>query len=123
MLRHSTRVICALLFLTTAGHAQPSTSRGQISVAQVRAMLELFVLRPEVMQVVERRVAQWDEPARLASTARRVDEAAARAARRRPPAYPGAFAPEGGDAPCDQKEASLGGSTRPSPPSSRPPGI
>ncbi|WP_298268799.1 chlorophyllide reductase [uncultured Bradyrhizobium sp.] len=63
MLRHSTRVICALLFLTTAGHAQPSTSRGQISVAQVRAMLDQAATNPTARQTLTAYLAGSGETA------------------------------------------------------------
>ncbi|MGY3134461.1 hypothetical protein ACVMIH_004649 [Bradyrhizobium sp. USDA 4503] len=52
MLNRPSRAICALLLLTTAAHAQPSTSRGQISVAQVRAMLDQAATNPTARQAL-----------------------------------------------------------------------
>ncbi|NEU96610.1 chlorophyllide reductase [Bradyrhizobium uaiense] len=63
MLNRPTRAICALLVLTTAAHAQPSTSRGQISVAQVRAMLDQAATNPTARQTLTAYLAGTGEAA------------------------------------------------------------
>jgi len=63
MLNRSTGAICALLVLTTAAHAQPSTSRGQISVAQVRAMLDQAATNPTARQTLTAYLAGTGEAA------------------------------------------------------------
>ena len=63
MLNRPTCVICALLFLTTAAPAQPSTSRGQISVAQVRAMLDQAATNPTARQTLTAYLAGSGETA------------------------------------------------------------
>jgi len=63
MLNRPVPAICALLFLTTAAHAQPSTSRGQISVAQVRAMLDQAATNPTARQTLTAYLAGTGETA------------------------------------------------------------
>ncbi|MCC8978242.1 hypothetical protein H8A92_05230, partial [Bradyrhizobium sp. 10BB] len=63
MLNRPTRTICALLVLTTAAHAQPSTSHGQISVAQVRAMLDQAATNPTARQTLTAYLAGTGEAA------------------------------------------------------------
>lgn len=63
MLNRPARAVCALLLLTTAAHAQPSTSRGQISVAQVRAMLDQAATNPSARQALTAYLAGAGETA------------------------------------------------------------
>ncbi|KIU51028.1 hypothetical protein [Bradyrhizobium sp. OHSU_III] len=63
MLRRPARTICALLLLTTTVHAQPSTSRGQISVAQVGAMLDQAATNPTARQTLTAYLAGSGETA------------------------------------------------------------
>ncbi|WP_342726238.1 chlorophyllide reductase [Bradyrhizobium sp. B097] len=63
MLVRPTHAICAVLLLTTAAHAQPSTSRGQISVAQVTAMLDQAATNPTARQTLTAYLAGTGETA------------------------------------------------------------
>jgi hypothetical protein len=63
MLVRSAHAICAVLLLTTATYAQPSTSRGQISVAQVRAMLDQAATNPTARQTLTAYLAGTGETA------------------------------------------------------------
>ncbi|UGA43994.1 chlorophyllide reductase [Bradyrhizobium quebecense] len=63
MLVRPAHAICAVLLLTTAAHAQPSTSRGQISVAQVRAMLDQAATNPTARQTLTAYLAGTGETA------------------------------------------------------------
>ncbi|PAY10878.1 chlorophyllide reductase [Bradyrhizobium sp. UFLA03-84] len=63
MLDCPAHAICALLLLATAAQAQPSTSRGQISVAQVRAMLDQAATNPTARQTLTAYLAGSGETA------------------------------------------------------------
>lgn len=79
MLRHPTRIVCALLLLTTAAHPEPSTSRGHISVAQVRAMLDQAATNPTARQTLTAYLAGSGEAAGwLLDNARRLPPCARR---------------------------------------------
>lgn len=63
MLVRPAHAVWAALLLTTTAHAQPSTSHGQISVAQVRAMLDQAATNPTARQTLTAYLAGTGETA------------------------------------------------------------
>ncbi|MDI4236262.1 chlorophyllide reductase [Bradyrhizobium sp. Arg237L] len=63
MLNRLTAGIASVFVLIAAAHAQPSTSRAQISVAQVKAMLDQASTNPTARQVLTAYLAAAGETA------------------------------------------------------------